>query len=444
MSCSRGEPLRAQPTHAAPATFTRRRHSRAPRSIGTLLCMNGHRIRRIATAAICTAAMLATPAATAAPSNETSTPADTRAEQQQWRGETVSVTPLGTMNAEEVTAYLREAELDTARVRHGVRAHRIVYRTVGPGGAPTTASHLLAVPLTDEHVLAQAMWMHGTTVHRGATASMTDEPPDRPTAFAIAAAGYAVTAPDYLGLGQSEDLHPYNHLPSTVSASLDALRASREVLRAQRIGLEREVMVTGHSQGAAATLAVGRALPAAHLRPGVLAPISGPYDVAGMLKSTMDGHISNGVAYTAYITIAWDRLHGLFNSPEEMFRAPYDRTVPPLFDGEHTAQEVMEALPPTPAELLTEQARQWMREPSGKLAHAIEQASGACQWPATATLYAAHGDDEVPMANAQRCRNVIREHGGRAEVVDVGDVNHQTSARLALPEVIAQFDEQRR
>ncbi len=147
---------------------------------------------------------------------------------------------------------------------------------------------------------------------------MTDEPPDRPTAFAIAAAGYAVTAPDYLGLGQSEDLHPYNHLPSTVSASLDALRASREVLRAQRIGLEREVMVTGHSQGAAATLAVGRALPAAH------------------------------------------------------------------------------------------------------------------------------GDDEVPMANAQHCRNVIREHGGRAEVVDVGDVDHQTSARLALPEVIAQFDEQRR
>ena len=59
---------------------------------------------------------------------------------------------------------------------------------------------------------------------------MNEESSDRAAAFPLAAAGYATTAPDYIGLGAGEGVHPYDDIPSEVSASVDALRASRNVL----------------------------------------------------------------------------------------------------------------------------------------------------------------------------------------------------------------------
>ncbi|ARX89309.1 hypothetical protein SMD44_08796 [Streptomyces alboflavus] len=58
-------------------------------------------------------------------------------------------------------------------------------------------------------------------------ASVNDESTDRATALLFASTGLAVSAPDYLGLGEGPGSHPYGHPKATVTAPVDGLRAAR-------------------------------------------------------------------------------------------------------------------------------------------------------------------------------------------------------------------------
>ncbi|WP_424863919.1 hypothetical protein [Streptomyces sp. MMS24-I29] len=98
------------------------------------------------------------------------------------------------LNAKEVADRLAKTGIDTAQIRYGVRAHRIVYRTVDITGRPTTASELVAMPKNDERDLQVVSWLHGTEVYRGEVASVNDESTDRATALLFASTGRAVSA----------------------------------------------------------------------------------------------------------------------------------------------------------------------------------------------------------------------------------------------------------
>lgn len=361
------------------------------------------------------------------------------------RGELVSVTSLGRMDTAQVTAYLREAGLDASRVRAGVEAHRIVYRTVDPDGRPTTASGLVALPSGRTGDLRLVTWLHGTTVYRGEVASVNAEGGDRRIAFAFASAGYAVSAPDYLGLGVGPGTHPFRDPSSEVTASVDALRATHQL--AERLGrsLDPRVLATGHSQGGTVTMALGRALQEdadPRLRLAALAPISGPYDTSGTLQTALSGRINLATGYLAYLVVSWNRLHHLYDTPAEAFRAPYDRTLVPLLDNNHTPDQILPNLPETPEELFTPGFLQQLRHPTGSLAKALEEADSTCDWApkVPVRLYAARGDQDVPISNEQHCLEVLRTHGATAELVDVGNVDHSQSAILSTGRVIQQFD----
>lgn len=78
--------------------------------------------------------------------------------------------------------------------------------------------------------------------------------------IAYASAGFATVAPDYLGMGAGPGKHPWKDVPSETSASLDLLRAARQFTPSTGHTLDRDVLVTGFSQGASGALGLGRAL----------------------------------------------------------------------------------------------------------------------------------------------------------------------------------------
>lgn len=163
-------------------------------------------------------------------------------------------------------------------------ADRVVYRTVGAAGGPTTASPLVALPTNDQSDLRVVLWLHGTTVYRGDVASMKAESTDRAVALLLASAGGAVSAPDCIGLGEGPGTHPYGHPGATLSASLDALRAARDVARQQGRTIDERVQVSGFSPGGPAATMVGRAVQEGgdpDFSPGGLTPIGGPFDLSG-------------------------------------------------------------------------------------------------------------------------------------------------------------------
>lgn len=74
---------------------------------------------------------------------------------------------MADLTAKEVVARVAKAGIDAAQVRYGVRAHRIVYRTIDIKGRPTTASELVVMPKSDDRTLRVVSWLHGTEVYRG-------------------------------------------------------------------------------------------------------------------------------------------------------------------------------------------------------------------------------------------------------------------------------------
>ncbi|RJQ78500.1 hypothetical protein D5S17_13180 [Pseudonocardiaceae bacterium YIM PH 21723] len=358
------------------------------------------------------------------------------------RGTVVSATPVAGLEAGEVRDYLARWQLDGSRVRFGVDATRVEYRTIDPWGRATTASELVVLPRGAERRPRQATWLHGTTADRRWVASVSDGH-DRAAAIFFASAGYVTSAPDYLGLGTGPGFHPYVDVRSTATASVDALQATRRFVAGKHLVPQPDVLVSGHSQGGLSTMVVARALQqgaAPGLRLGGLAPISGPLHPTREIDQALSGDIANGVAYLAYWVTSWNRLHHLYDTPAEAFRNP---EIPALFDGEHTHDEIFGKLPATVPELFTPAFLEKLRHPGGALAAALREADGTCDWNPRPLvhLYASGGDRDVPLYNSTDCLLRLREHHGRGEVIDLGStVDHGTAVKLALPRILRDLD----
>ena len=358
------------------------------------------------------------------------------------------MTEVGHFDREQVIAALAEVPFEGARARYGVRAYRIEYRTVGVRGEPSTASALVALPVQRRGRADTVVWTHGTRVGRADVASVSGDNVDRPAALLFATAGFATVAPDYLGLGTGPGAHPYAHVASEVTASMDALSAGRELARRQRQALSADVLVSGFSQGGPAAMAVGRSVSeTAGLRLRALAPISGVYDIIGTeLPALFDGRVVPviGAFYLAYWTLSSNATYGLYDSTAEVFRPPFDRTLPPLFDGLQDEAQIFPALPASAEELVTPEYRARLLHPEGALRRAVSENSTTCQWRprVPVRLYAAPSDVEVPIANTERCAAQLRARGAAPEVVTLGDVEHLETPVVALPDVVDWFQHQ--
>jgi hypothetical protein len=387
---------------------------------------------RIAAAVLCGTALTGG-VATSASANDSGHPS---------RGELVAAVPLSGLDREQVAGYLAKYGLDSSRVRFGVDATRIVYRTVDPRGAQTTASALVALPRNENRSPRQVTWLYGTTGYRGSVASVSDGN-DRAAALLFASAGYLTSAPDYLGLGVGPGFHPYADARSTVTASVDALRATQRFARQNGLRPDPRVLVTGHSQGGHATMALGRSLQRGadpRLGLGGLAPISGPMRLSRAVADALAGEIDNATAYLAYWTVAWNRLYDLYDSPAEAFLDP---SIEALFDGNHPNEEIFPRLPATVTELFTPAYLDRLRQPTGVLRTALREADSYCDWRprVPVTLYTSTGDRDVSISNSTYCLQRLEGQHADATLIDLGpDVDHSEAARLALPRVLTGFD----
>ncbi|MFE4513579.1 alpha/beta hydrolase family protein [Kitasatospora sp. NPDC056783] len=378
------------------------------------------------------AVLAAATVTTGAASADTAPPSD--------RGRLVSAHRTTTLaTKEDVAAALAAATYDASTVRFGVDTYRLVYRTVDPGGRPTTASGLLVLPRGGEHELRTVSFTHGTTSYRAdAPSSMVKAGFVSSPALTYASAGFAAVAPDYLGLGAGPGPHPWMDVPSETTASLDMLRAARAFVPSTGRALGHDVLVTGFSQGASAAMGLARTLQAGDdrwFRLRAVAPVSGGYDFRhAELPALLGGSLEpkSSVLYSAYLLVAWNRLHHLYDSPGEVFQAPYDSTIEALFDGSHTGPQLFAGTPDTIDALLTPHGFEMLRHPTGRLAKALRVADSTCDWApgVPVRLYMAGGDEQAANANTGRCEAMLRSHGVSAAVVDLGTPDFAGSRHL--------------
>jgi pimeloyl-ACP methyl ester carboxylesterase len=359
------------------------------------------------------------------------------------RGDLVRSEFLLALTREEVAQGLGAIGWPDVPVKSGVALYRLAYTTINAHGALTVASGLFALP-TDVEPLGVVSFGHGTD-------SLTRYVPSAPTLEAegvaglFASGGFALVAPDYLGLGESTGPHPYLHADTEASASLDLLTAARHAARASNVTLPSSVYITGFSQGGQTALALDRAIEIDADSPwqvAAVAPIAGPYDLSGTeFPGMLEGMASSDAAYAAYLALSYLQVYGTA-TPADVFASPYDTQVASLFDGRHAFDEIASALP-SPRALFRPEFVAAVGDGTSPFAWQLRQNDTDLVTPrAPVRLYYGAADVDVPPRNAQVAELAMRSVGVRVTAVDLGPgIDHPLSEQLGLPAARAWFDE---
>jgi acetyl esterase/lipase len=310
-------------------------------------------------------------------------------------------------------------------------ATRIVYASTAPDGAPIEVSGLVIVPGSapvagGRPVLA---WLHPTTGVDQACA-----PSAGPGAFAqiqglaaFLAAGYAVVATDYPGLG-APGMHPYLVGASEARAALDSVRAVRHL---PGVDAGARFAVWGHSQGGhaalfTAALARGYAPELQLVGAAAAAPVT---DVAALIEQP--GRDPLRGALLSYTVWSWSHLYGL--DPNAIIpagaEATVSRTARDCLESAAELQQLLEDSAPLTGQPVTPDQR-WRAE----LAENDPQAG-----PSPVPVFLAQGDQDpviVPALTRAFARRLCRARVPVRYLAMPG-VDHYTAAVRSAPAAAA-------
>jgi len=329
-------------------------------------------------------------------------------------------------------------------VHNGATLYRLTYWTTRYDGVPTVASGLVAVP-TAESFRGVVSYQHGTNTNRHATPSQPSLGEGVLGAAILAGGDYLLVAPDYIGLGVSQETHTYLHAENTANAVIDLLRAANRFTEWLHKPWPESLYLIGFSQGGHATLAVQRALETMNeplFRVAAVASVSGAYNLSGIsFPSALAGTSSAHSLYLAYLLNAYCTV---YNRPlESVLAEPYSKIVPKLFDGEHGEDEIIAALPSAPREMLNAEFLQDYDH--GKSTWLLEALANnqVFQWTPKAPLrlYFGENDTDVSPKEAQTAAAEFVKRRCDAILVSVGACDHDESIYRAIPKIRTWFDE---
>lgn len=331
---------------------------------------------------------------------------------------------------------------------YGVAVYDLTYLTFDHRGLSTTATGALAVPVGASSAPLLS-YQHGTIFEKHAAPSVPYAS-EQGVGVAFASEGYVVTMPDYLGMGtNSPALHPYIHARSEAVACLDMIRAARTfVSNNLPFALTGQLFLMGYSQGGQATLALQREIESYHTNELPLtasAPMAGPYDLSGTMTDALMSPVPYpDPAYLAYLLFGYNGVYGLFEDPSDVLASPYDSTLPPLMDGEHSSSSVNAAMPAIPQHIFTPAYLDALTNDTNHPFRVALRANDLVHWtPQTPTrLYHASGDTVVPYQNSQVAYSNFTANG--APNIDLIDVlpggDHDDGAVPAFILAKAWFD----
>jgi dienelactone hydrolase len=197
-----------------------------------------------------------------------------------------------TASSQELISYEEQLYLDKATIQaslgisanYDVRVFKIIYSTLDVFMEKDTVSGILAVPLDPYVKFPFLIYDHGTVADRYSVPS--EGSTEQLIAVGIAAQGYLCAAPDYVGLGVSEGLHPYLHPDTEARAGIDLVKAVKNLEETESIFYNEQLFVTGYSQGGHAAMATIKYLQqSGEMQVTAAAPMSGPYSVSEVMKT---------------------------------------------------------------------------------------------------------------------------------------------------------------
>lgn len=339
----------------------------------------------------------------------------------------------------------------SSNVLYDVDLYKVTYNTTDVDGSQVIATGALMIPVNTvctEYSLVS--YSHGTVLKKDDVPSS-----DNSEAFIaklFATEGYIAVSADYLGLGDSPGLHPYLHVESQATATIDLLRASREFYR-DSLGLDdnNELFLTGYSQGGHAAMGTAKYLQDNNLLTEFnvigAGPASGPYNLSG---TQGDRLLSNQPystpGYVCYLLFGMQKAYGnIYSSYSDILKSPYDTTIPPLFDGTYTIATVNAALPTRIADFIEDSVLTNMRNDSITQSHPITRAliaNDLYDWAPSfpVAMYYCTQDEQVDYRSSLVARDSMLSKGASAVAINKGARNHGGCVFPAMLDAYEFFD----
>lgn len=329
---------------------------------------------------------------------------------------------------------------------YGVKMYKLVYKTIDVQGDSTIASGALFLPNTTlDCDWPLAVYMHGTVYLKNDVPSFNSG--EALVGKYMAAYGFVGILPDYLGLGDSPGLHPYLHADTEASSTIDMIRASKEFCNANAVSLNEQLFLTGYSQGGHTCLATLREMEqnlTEEFQVTACAGGSGPYDLSGVqAESVAQSNPYDSPEYLPYIIFSYQSVYGnLYNEPSDFLVAPYDQTLPPLFNGLVSGGTIQSNMPSIPNEIIVpSELEAFNTDPNHPMRMAL-QANDLLDWaPQVPTrLYYCTGDGQVFHENSLVAHDAYVANGSDSiELMNMGTGDHSECGPLMLFNVLAWF-----
>lgn len=234
----------------------------------------------------------------------------------------------------------------------GIKSLKISYfspRTRNPEGQQQRLSGVLFLP-SRGRAKGLVIYCHGTQAVRDSAPSRAPKDAFAP-AITFISKGFAVAMPDYLGLGDSDEVHPFPLGKINAGSAIDIIEPARKAASDAGMPIGSPLLVSGFSEGGAVALWTVRLIEeeqASGLRVDGSAPIAGPYDLTGVTAASMISDQSNplwrmGRSYlSGYLGWSAERWAGV--KTEELFTPSMASYVRHVFSTASSDRDVMEKL----------------------------------------------------------------------------------------------------
>jgi predicted esterase len=360
------------------------------------------------------------------------------------RGDVISATSLGTYSTSLLQLIVNSQIGSTAQsitLQYEVEAFKIIYRTIDSKGNLVTASGALSIPKGKNNLSL-------ISLHHGTVTSRTQVPSQNPyntfVGLIAASLGYYSLEPDYLGLGESDLLHPYHYQKSSAEAVIDFIRACKSYAATKGITLNGQVFLAGYSEGGYVTLAAHKEIEQNYrneITVTASSPMAGAYDLNLTARTILQQSTYGQPSYLSFFFVAYNSIYG-WNKINDVFNSPYAEKIPTLFDGTKTTDQINASLTTSINQLFKQSfLTAFLNGTEPTITNAFTDNS-LINWTPSAPIRFYHGnaDEYVPYENSTKARDYFKALGANVELVTINGGTHQSAAVPSILDAIMWFE----
>lgn len=321
-----------------------------------------------------------------------------------YQGELVSFEYMDSMDIDEIQNNLDNDFGNYApEALYDISIYKIIYETIDPFGNATLASGVISYPENINQAFPILSFQHGTVVARD---NVSSESGFNALSLWLTSTGYIYLEPDYLGLGESEIMHPYCLKDPSAWAVIDMIRASKEFfINSSDIQSNDELILAGYSEGGYVTMATHMIMEqetSDEFNLIVSFPMAGPYDLSGVMVDLMlEFEPYDEPFYLPYTLISYITYYQM-GSLSDYFLPEYAEMFEYLFNGNYSGSYINSLLPDIPISVMLPSV---IEDFSYDLNHPLRlylSQNDLWDWTPINDMYLFHGaaDELVPYENS--------------------------------------------